>query len=121
MPLVHYRAADNLNDTPVSAAAPLPITGSISTSATYSSSPFSFQQTLTISAVALTSNAASQGVLIKSLSSNTGTVYVGPSTVTTSNGYPLAPGESISYPVSNSNLVYIIGTNTSDVVAVTGG
>ena len=83
-------------------------------------SPISFQQTLTTSAVALATNTYAVGIVITSLSTNTGTVYVGASGVTTSTGYPLVAGQSISYSVSNSNLVYIIGTNGTDKVAVTG-
>jgi hypothetical protein len=110
--------------TRVSVQNALPITGSISTSATYSSSPFAFQQTTatTVGGAALASNAATQGVLIKALASNTGSyVYVGPAGLTAATGFPLAPGESISFPVSNSNLIFMLGLNTSDVVAVTGG
>ena len=80
---------------------------------------YSAQQTVTASAVALTSQALSNGLVIKAKSSNAGTVYVGPSTLTTANGYALAPGESISYGVTNASAVWIVGT-ASDVVYITG-
>ena len=104
----------------VSGGNPLNTTGTGGGGGVVSTSPISFQQTLTTSAAALTANAYTVGIVITSLSTNTGTVYVGASGVTTSTGYPLVAGQSISYSVSNSNLVYIIGTNGTDKVAVTG-
>jgi len=80
---------------------------------------YSAQQTVTASATALTSQALSNGIVITAKSTNTGTTYVGPSSVTTSNGYALLPGQSISYGVTNANAVWIVGT-ASDVVFVTG-
>jgi hypothetical protein len=80
---------------------------------------YSAQQTVTASATALNSQALSNGIVITARSTNTGTTYVGPSTVTTSNGYALLPGQSISYGVTNANAVWIVGT-ASDVVYVTG-
>ena len=80
---------------------------------------YSAQQTVTASATALSSQALSNGIVIKARSTNTGTTYVGPSSLTTANGYALLPGESISYGVTNANAVWIVGT-ASDVVYVTG-
>ena len=70
------------------------------------------QQTATASAAALPSNALQVGVVMK--------IYVGPSGVTAASGYPLTAGEAISYAVSNTNVIYIIGSNTTDVLAFTG-
>ena len=75
---------------------------------------------MTTSAVALPSQALANGVVITAATANTGTVYVGPSGVTSSTGYPLAAGVSISYAVANLSSIYIIGTNGTDVVAFTG-
>ena len=80
----------------------------------------SFQQTTTTGDVALASHTYQNGVVLTALSSNAGTVYVGGSGVTTGAGYPLAPGQSISYGVANSNQVHIIGSDAAEVVAVTG-
>jgi hypothetical protein len=80
----------------------------------------SFQQTCTTSAAPLTSATYTNGYVITASSSNTGTVYIGGSTVTTSTGYPLSPGQSISYGAANSNQAYMICANTTDKVAVTG-
>jgi len=81
---------------------------------------YSAQKTCAVTAAALTAHALVNGVVLSSLSTNTGTVYVGPSGVTVSTGYPLVPGEKISYGVTNTSAVFIICTNATDVVAVTG-
>ena len=82
--------------------------------------PTSFQQTTTTSAVALATNSYKLGIVITALTTNGGTVYVGGSGVTTGTGYALVAGQSISYAVNNSNLVYILGSDATQVVAVTG-
>lgn len=46
-------------------------------------------------------------ITIKALSTNTGLIYVGTSTVASSNGFQLSAGESISLDITNTNLVYI--------------
>jgi len=79
-----------------------------------------FRQTTTTSAAALASHAFSSGFTVKALSTNAAIVYVGGSGVTSSTGYPLSAGDSISYTLANSGSVYIVGGNTTDVVAVTG-
>jgi hypothetical protein len=81
---------------------------------------YSGQQTATTSAAALPSQAFVNGVILKSIVGNTGTIYIGPSTVTTSNGYPLTAGEAISYSIANSSTIYMIGTNATDKLAITG-
>ena len=86
----------------------------------YATGIYSGQQTVTTSAVALPSQALANGVVITAATANTGTVYVGPSGVTSSTGYPLAAGQSISYALANLSSIYIIGTNTTDAVAFTG-
>lgn len=49
------------------------------------------------------------GVTIKASSSNTDVIFVGSTTLTrsTSNGYPLDPGESLFLEVGNVNLIYV--------------
>lgn len=46
-------------------------------------------------------------VLIKALTSNINKIYVGNSSVNTTNGMPLEAGESLEILISNSNLIYI--------------
>ena len=75
-------------------------------------------------AVALASNVLVNGVVVKAKSTNAATIFVGGATVTsvydgTGPGYPLAPGEAMSFAVSNSNSLYINGT-ANDVVSFGG-
>ena len=120
---LQFRAPDNINNTAVSAANPLPVTSTATAPTTTIPSTataiYSGQQTVTISAVALPSQALVNGIVITAPSGNTGTVYVGPAGVTTGNGYKLAPGSSISYAVTNVSAIYIIGT-AADTVSFTG-
>ena len=83
----------------------------------------SFQQTATASAAALPSATFANGIVLTAPSTNTSTIYVGGSSVTASGanaGYPLKAGQSISYGVANSNQIYMVGTNTTDVLVGTG-
>jgi hypothetical protein len=62
-----------------------------------------------------------QGVLVKASKNNSGTVYVGESSVTAdegaaTSGYPLEPGESVGVPCRNANTVYVRGYS-DDIVA----
>ena len=81
---------------------------------------YSYQQIATTSAVALPSQALVNGITLTALGTNTQSIYVGPSGVTTSTGFPLSPGQSSSYAVTNLNAIYMIGQNTADVLAFTG-
>ena len=81
---------------------------------------YSGQQTCAASAAALPSQTLANGVVVTAKSTNTGTVYVGPLGVTSSTGYPLAAGQSISYAVANLSSVYIVDSVTTDAVAFTG-
>jgi hypothetical protein len=65
---------------------------------------------------------ATKGVLVKASAANTGTVYVGDSSGVTADaadgtdGFPLAPGESLLIPIDNANKVYLIATAASHKV-----
>jgi len=101
---------------------PLPA-GTNTLGAVYNANPSTIiaaRQTATTSAVALPSTALVNGINLTSLANNTGTIYIGSSGVTTSTGYPLVGGQSMSYAVTNLNAIYMIGTNTTDVLAYTG-
>jgi hypothetical protein len=78
-----------------------------------------FQQAVTASAVALATN-ASHSFCVQALPANTITVYVGPSGITTSTGFPLQAGQTACWSLSNTNLVYVIASTTGASVAVTG-
>ncbi len=73
------------------------------------------QQTVTGSAAALGTN-TSKAVCVIALAANTGTVYLGGSSVSATVGFPLVAGANACATVSNTNLLYIIGT-ASDKVA----
>ena len=78
------------------------------------------QQTATATAAALPSHALNDTVTISAPATNLVVVYVGPAGITSSTGYPLAAGASITLPVSNTNLVYILAPSGSPVVAYLG-
>lgn len=76
-------------------------------------------------AVQLPSNTLVNGVVVKASASNTGTIFVGGSGVTTTddgtgNGYKLAAGEAISFAVTNSNAVYINSSTVGSFVYFSG-
>ena len=94
--------------------------GSLPTTSANPATIIAGRQLTTTGAVALASNALVNGVIIKALTTNVATLYLGPSGVTTATGYPLAPGEAISYGATNLNAIFLIGANTTDSVAFTG-
>jgi hypothetical protein len=71
-----------------------------------------------LTAVQLPSNALKNSINIKSSDYNTGILYVGSSnTVTTATGYELSAGESITLPINNSNLIYLISDSTNQIIS----
>lgn len=85
--------------------------------------PVTIQQTLTASAVQLAANPLTNGAIVEIPSTDTGTVCVGAVGVTTSTGYCMSVASGItagSLGVNNTNLIYVIGTNTSDKLFVLG-
>jgi len=93
--------------------------GAVNTQPTGFGTLIGFQQAVTASAVALSSNAA-HSFCVTALPANTINIYVGPSGVTTSTGFPLQPGQTACWSLSNTNLVYVIAASTGASVAVTG-
>lgn len=77
------------------------------------------QETVAASAAALPNTPVFDGVTLYAPSTNTGTVYLGASTVTTANGYPLEKGTSVSFKGANLNQVSFVGT-ASDVLGIFG-
>ena len=76
-------------------------------------------------AVCLPSAALQNGIVVKALAGNSGSLTVGGATVTaasdgTGNGYVLAPGEAMSFAVSNASLVCFNGTGVGDGVSYAG-
>jgi hypothetical protein len=71
------------------------------------------QIAMTGAAVALTAIPKSVvSVVLKNLKANTGIIYIKEdNTVSTSNAYPLDPGESIAIDLLNPGRCYALGTN----------
>ena len=60
---------------------------------------------------------AQKGVIVKARSTNSGIVFVGNSNaVTVGTGFELEPGASVTLPITNSNLVWLIGSAAGQVV-----
>lgn len=80
------------------------------------------QQTSNTSAVQLTasSEALSNGVIVQALSTNTASVFIGGSGVTTATGFELQPGQATSVAISNLDLLYVIGSDNTDKVTWIG-
>jgi hypothetical protein len=75
-------------------------------------------------AVALVGNPLVNGVVVKAKTGNLAKVFVGPSGVNTVDdgtglGYPLLPGESISFGVTSTSAIFINGT-AGDIVYFAG-
>lgn len=93
--------------------------GGVTTQPTgFASSPLAGQQAVTATAVNLGAN-ATHAVCITALTANTIPIYVGGSAETTSNGFPLNPGDFYCWQVSNSNLLYVIASTTGASIAWT--
>jgi hypothetical protein len=75
------------------------------------------QQTSNTSAVQLssTSTVPTNGLIIQALSTNTASVFIGGSGVTTATGFELTSGSSLTI-ISNLNTIYVIGSNATDKV-----
>lgn len=79
---------------------------------------YSGQKAVTGSAAAIsTTQAITQGVTVEALSTNTISVFVGPSGVSDATGIELPPGASITLPVNNIDLVYVIASTTGATVS----
>ncbi len=95
-----------------------------STLRTVSAAPttiYSAQKTVSTSASAMTAQALANGLVLTALPTNSAAIYVGPSGVTTSTGYALQPGASISYGVTNASAIFIISAaSTTDGITATG-
>lgn len=48
-----------------------------------------------------------RSVTIKATAANTGIIYVGASSVSSSDGFPLAAGDTVSLDIANTNLIWI--------------
>lgn len=91
---------------------------SIKTNTDTPTTPYNNKVTVTTAAtrVQLNSNRAVKSVTIKAGVTNTGIIYVGDSTVSSSNGLELNPGDTVSMDISNLNVLYIDASINSQYV-----
>lgn len=78
--------------------------------------PTGTAEALTSSPAGGAKRAIGNGVAVQSLTTNTVAVYIGGSDVTTSNGWCLMPGGSISIPVDDPSKIYVISGSPSQEV-----
>lgn len=91
------------------ATQPVSIAATVNTVKVAPTTIFNGKKTVTTAGtrVTLAASTAVKSVTIKAVFSNTGTIYVGSSTVTAANGYALASGESVSVEIADLNTVNI--------------
>lgn len=78
------------------------------------------QQTVTTSPVALPVGVLTQGAVLESLSTNTVSIFVGGSGVTTSTGIELLPGGMLGVAIADTSDIYVVCASTSPVVTWLG-
>lgn len=62
-----------------------------------------------------------RGLLIKSMSANTGVLYIGfDSSVTTGNGYPLSAGQDTVIPVLDPSFIFVVASATGTDIRFIG-
>jgi hypothetical protein len=101
----------------ISSSNPLQVGGTINTVSFNPATIYAGTQTASLSATALPSQNLVNGVVLKAPSSNSGAIFVGPSGSVV---FPLNPGESISYAVSNLSAIEMLGANATDILTFTG-
>jgi len=78
------------------------------------------QQSVTASAVALATHTLAKGICVNALSTNSISVFVGPSGVTTSTGFELTAKAGYCVAVANSNALFVIASTTGASVTWSG-
>lgn len=91
-----------------------PATGELLTKSSGASTPTIVQYgqatvSVTNTAVQLTNQAVS-GVVVQALAGNSANVVIGDSSVTTSNGFQLQPGQATGVAIDNVDKLYVNGT-----------
>jgi len=74
------------------------------------------QQAVTGTAAQLPSF-TSNAVCIEVIPGGSQTVYIGDSTVTTSNGFPIAAGTGLCFISQNLNKIYVVAASTGSTIA----
>lgn len=97
------------------------VTGTITVADDIGTTTIAGQATVAVTntAVQLASNACKNGVIVQALAANAGNVVVGPSGVTTANGFQLQPGQATSIAVSNTSAIWLNGTALDGVCFIT--
>jgi hypothetical protein len=70
--------------------------------------------------VALATSTTSRSVIVKALATNTGTIYVGNSSVSSASGLQLAAGDSVSFDITNLSTVNIDASVNGEGVTYLG-
>ena len=73
---------------------------------------------ITATQISGTSNPCSKA-FVSAPATNTDAIYIGWSTLTSGNGVPLYPGDTIEWPVTNTNLIYALAVVLNEDVSVT--
>jgi hypothetical protein len=95
------------------------VTGTVTTTTGGNGTVVAGQASVTTSAAALAANSTKE-LCVRALIGNTDVIYVGPSGVTTSTGYPLYAGDGVCAHPSNSNLVFAISASGTQNAAFVG-
>jgi hypothetical protein len=74
-------------------------------------SPITGQQAVTGTAAPLATHECVQ-IIVKALAANSIPVYIGPSTVSTSTGYELNPGDHVIVEVEKAEFLHVIAATT---------
>lgn len=82
--------------------------------------PVNGQATVGTSAAALASNSLTNGVIVQALSTNTVSIFVGVSGVTTSTGFELQPGQATSVAVTNTSSIFAISGSAAQGLCFIG-
>src|SRR5579885_3413760 len=82
-----------------------------SSSATVNSTVVSGQQSVTTSAAALASMVLAHGICVQAFSTNTESVFIGGSGVTTSTGIELPPKAATCLAVGNANAIFVVSAS----------
>lgn len=112
----------SLTDAELRATA-VPISGTITANPTVPSTVFAFVTAVTTAGtrVQLASNTLTNGAILQAPSTNTGIIYIGTVTVSsTVYGAELQPGQATSFAGNNTNLIYIDSSANGDKCACLG-
>lgn len=99
-------------------------TGAVTATVSLPSTIYNGKKTVTTAGTRVTlasSQAITSGVTIKALSTNTGVIYVGDSSVSSSNGYQLAAGDSVFLEIANLSTVNLDSSVNGEGVTYLAG